>query len=122
MSVQNTQLLEAVNEIKNKFSSDLLVYSHNAQRSPPSFANYYMDLSINYENGVKSCDKFCREQNILELVRELMILGFDKEVSMLKQYIHDQEAIKLILEAEILEKIEDEILAIVEDIRKHIFG
>ena len=40
---------------------------------------------------------------------------------MLKQHISDFEVLKLILEAEILQEIEDELLATLEDIKKHLF-
>ena len=121
MSGQNPDLLEAVNKIKNKFISDLQAYKHNAMRSSPCFVNYYMDWSVCYENGVKICENFCWEQNILELVKELIIFGLDKEVSMLKQHINDFEGLNLILEAEILQEIKDELLATLEDIKKHMF-
>ena len=120
MSSENVTLLEVENEIKNNFINEL--NRHNHLLTSPNFVNYYMDLTSCYKNGLKTCEHFCKEQNILELVRELLINGFFNEVVKLKQYIGDnKEKAKLILEAEFLEKFE-ELLATVEEIKKKIFG
>jgi hypothetical protein len=121
MSNENVKLLEAVNEIKNKLIGDLQAYEHDAMRSPSSFVYFYMDLSAYCESGVKICETFCKEQNTLKLVKELIFYGFLKEVLKLKQHIDDEEVLKIIWEAELLEKIKEELNVTVEDIRKQVF-
>lgn len=98
MSESSNELRHAIKKLSGDFRVTANSYELDCMRSRPSYIDWYYELSQRYHEAASVCEEYLVNQNIVSLVQKLKELGFQNQISDLKEFILYSEVIDIIEE------------------------